>query len=1247
MSPPALHSVETAMPAAAHVSATEVLVAGLRHLVRDSGRRWKVVLAAEAVGLAVSAPLAYLWLVCLLDNQLHLPTLGRLLASLGLVAGLAWAGRHLARRWRSLRLSEDQVALAIERRTPGQLQNRLINAVQIARETNPASAELSEAVVQENYQHLHQMRLEQAAQVRPALLRVGLALALVGVGLGYWLWQPEQLSNAAARIFLPLAPIDPLYRTRLDVAPGDVEAAGDVAITVTIHDERPETLTFFRRQQGKLITEVVPVAAGQEPVMHTFHDVSQGFTYAVRGGDFTSPYYQVTVPQRPTLVRVRVRYHYPEYTGLGERTVDSSGGDLEALQGTRARLTFVFDQPLDRVSLLLDRPAARGKSTAQALECQAEGREFTGEMVLEDVFGYRLLMVQGDGPAQRSAPFTVRVVKDQPPKLKLIGLEERAEVAADVVLPLQVVASDDFGLVKVGLFLRRIAAEGDKAVGAEEGWQPVPFWQGKQQAPLLWLANGQKELRQKHDLALASLGVAEGEKLELALRGVDTDPLRKGAWTTGAIYQLAVGGEGVALQLRYEQILRTENELKAVTKAEEELLTRTVTWLRKLDGSDGLRWDDAKNIDALHAGVKELARAQEKVRTTMGQTAKAMAAEAGNLRISVAMLADTEMVRLLRILDSVPGRDQPQAKRAALADGRLTQERMLRSLQEIQEQYGNFRSDWELSHMIPFTKMLAERQAKMRDQSRKYAGQVPGSAPEFERRSVSRRQQKVLDLCLLIQPAFGGLAARLQDQEATLAKAFREGADTLAGAALQQPLRQAVVDAGAGRWGEAARQQSLAADALAALHSRLRQAQAELARRALAALKEKAHSDLQAQKELEKLQAGSAESHLKDFDELKIEDLMRIRDVVGARKGVGGTRDEPDFSKIVEEEVSRSVIELQKDSGVRQDPYTLTLGKEPEKTKPMDMYKGKERNTVKPFMQEKFDDLVGKLLEETEDLYKNYQTINLSTNRNNNDGGDIGKIGGKLNSTGAVTATGNKKPPTLQSGGLARTGRQGARAYGMVADQDTYNRRGRDQALEGEQQVADQAGKNKMHETDDMQKDLSTGVGGKKIESNDSHFSLHDAGKWKDEYAKRLEKPQKKQYIVERQGDKIDARTAALLRDLTSKQEQVIERLKSIKKELRNLYLPTEHLDDMAAALQAGLATLKERPEPDLFRLQMQRLDRLRGALRVFQTASASFQPSLPRERALRGRVLDEPARPVIPGYEEAVKQYHWRLATQ
>ena len=66
-------------------------------------------------------------------------------ATAALVALLAVMATRLVRRLRELRLTEDQVALAIERVTPGGLQNRLINALQLARNGGHAPEELVRA----------------------------------------------------------------------------------------------------------------------------------------------------------------------------------------------------------------------------------------------------------------------------------------------------------------------------------------------------------------------------------------------------------------------------------------------------------------------------------------------------------------------------------------------------------------------------------------------------------------------------------------------------------------------------------------------------------------------------------------------------------------------------------------------------------------------------------------------------------------------------------------------------------------------------------------------------------------------------------------------------------------------------------------------------------------------------------------------------------------------------------------------
>ena len=95
--------------------------------------------------------------------------------------------------------------------------------------------------------------------------------------------------------------------------------------------------------------------------------------------------------------------------------------------------------------------------------------------------------------------------------------------------------------------------------------------------------------------------------------------------------------------------------------------------MQKLTPASGLRWDDKTNLDALAAAMTGQAAAQEKIRETAGRMARDMVEEAGTLRFSTGMLADTEMVRAIRILESVKLRDNPQAMRALyIADAKIT-----------------------------------------------------------------------------------------------------------------------------------------------------------------------------------------------------------------------------------------------------------------------------------------------------------------------------------------------------------------------------------------------------------------------------------------------------------------------------------------------------------------------------------------------------------------------------------------------
>ncbi len=1226
----------------------------LRQLVESQRVRWQRWNLLEALGWTLSALWAYFLVAILVDSLAHLPMWGRVATAGGLCAVLFRFGRGLARRWQERHATEDEVALAMERRFSGRIQNRLINTLQLSREAAQGNSTWAPALVQENCRQLSQLRLPAAVAVQPAAMWLALAGTFTLTAVIGWMWQPQRFASSAKRILLPFASVDPVYRTRLEVEPGNIEASGDVEIRVRILGERPAEITILLDEQNRRSTQLVSVQS--ETVTYTLRNVQRSLSYAVHGGDFTSPYFRIEVPTSARLQWVEVNYHFPEYAQLPDKSAQTSG-DLEALEGTQAQLKFVFDQPVEGVRLLVregspsstedgagrrrTRESSDRSLTTSATSLAADSRvvelknlsatEFSGELTFANITEYALETQRANRTPHLSAWFNIRTVADELPRTTLSGLPTNGELSIDSAIALQVDALDDIGLSRTGLFFRKMKAKADPM--EDDGWIALQTWPSE----------NARQTTKTTEVTPTAFGVSEGERIELAARASDARPDRAATWTTGITHLLLVTGDGSQLQLLYEQILKSEAEIAGLIAVEQKLHAALDVLIRKLDADPAADGNVPERVKGLITEAVEHSKTQDQLRQTAGRIAREMVPPAGSLRLSVAMLADSEMIRAIRVLDSVATRDDAAGRRNSFADARATMARTLQSLREIHEQYLHFRKEWELAHMTPFLRMLADRQAILRDQSARWSGQE--SQPTAAQQATgSRRQVKLNELCRLASTAFSALAERAAESESPLSEAFAETSEALAGDELLGMQKSAQSAIEAQNWSVATQQQAQAAASLDEIYKKLREALAEAARRLLAEKSENDESKLERQAELGKLKEGSSEDLLDEPNGLKLEEIIHQVEVAQQKKKKGEGDDESKPNDYLFPD--SAVPGLQRaDTGMRQEFKNLSLAKTPGGEPSFPNQSDRKGNKVKPHIQEKFEDLVGDLLEEEDAMKDNYETYNLNAAFNINEKGDVGKQGGDLNSTAASAATGNQKPPTTNVGGASRIGRQGARAHGVAVGNESINRRGRDKVQEGQDRVPDQKDTVKETKSNDPQSDTSTGIGGRKVESDDAKFSLSDVGEWTDDMINRMDKPQAKNSIVERQGGKLDASVAELMRDMNGKQEQIIERLKTIRKDLKNLYLPTEHLDQLIDQMQANLHSLNDRPSAEIFRLQQQTLERVRGVLQVFHQAHSGFQASLPREQRVRGNVLDDPARSVPPGYEEAVKTYYQRLA--
>jgi hypothetical protein len=145
--------------------------------------------------------------------------------------------------------------------------------------------------------------------------------------------------------------------TELQVSPGDatVRRNTDQLITAQTPGLLSPQITLYARYQSAAKWERVAMqprssASGYQFVLT---GVPENVEYYVEAGPRRSKHFNIRVVDLASVKQIKVTYHYPSWTGLKD-TSEDRGGDLRALEGTRADLDVVTDRPLKDGLLVLD-----------------------------------------------------------------------------------------------------------------------------------------------------------------------------------------------------------------------------------------------------------------------------------------------------------------------------------------------------------------------------------------------------------------------------------------------------------------------------------------------------------------------------------------------------------------------------------------------------------------------------------------------------------------------------------------------------------------------------------------------------------------------------------------------------------------------------------------------------------------------------------------------------------------------------
>lgn len=471
------------------------------------------------------------------------------------VALVGWAGSVALRQGRA-----DAVARRLDEVAGSRGQIR--TGVDLAR--GPATSDVSGGLAQMAVARAGQLvaAIEPGRAVPATVLKrpwgaAGMAMLATGIVA---MSAPRMAGALWARFTDPFGDHPPYSRLQLKVEPGNARVVYGQGFDVTVSaGTEGEVIEKAEVVVGDGPGDVLPMFdEGGGKWRATLANVTAQTTYHVRATGARSQRFKVAVVTVPRIEAVRVRVTPPAYTNRPpfEGAIPQDG--ISGLAGTTVELFAKSNRPLSGGVIDVEGGAA-------VVMTAGGSHEAAGKLALAKAGKLTLRVTDTDGQSSTDAiGIPVTLLTDERPFVRLVQPMANSYATPSSVLPMEVIAEDDYGVSRVQLFR---SLNDSRALPMELA---VP------QPPPVRFPGGTK-------VELSKLGLKPGDTIKVFARVEDNDPAgAKGSESTVAVVRIisdadlkrmVLAREGMeVLQSKYaEARRRLEGAAEELKKLQEEL----------------------------------------------------------------------------------------------------------------------------------------------------------------------------------------------------------------------------------------------------------------------------------------------------------------------------------------------------------------------------------------------------------------------------------------------------------------------------------------------------------------------------------------------------------------------------------------------------------------------------------------------------------------------------------------------------
>jgi Domain of unknown function (DUF4175) len=621
------------------------------------------------------------------------------------------------------------------------------------------------------------------------------------------------------------------HKDYVELIPGDLSVTRNSKILIEVLNPELEVehTLFYRMEenwrQEKLIDH-----------KKVFNNLDFSFTYFVQTPYAISDTFRIEVYELPIVRTMDVRYEFPVYTGLKSEVVRKNQGNLKAVKGTKVTLNITANNPIESAEIYFKsgsfNPMRRtGKSSFKA--------EFI--IAQNDSYHFKLIDILGNFSQKISKSITA--IRDEYPEVKIAYPGRDTILTQNMLLPLQIIASDDFGMKKLQLHFQMNRSEEDSLAIQKS----IPG----------------KSLDLEHIFDLGEMSLLPGDKVTYWVSIVDNSPA---AQRTESRHYVA---RFPSIEEIYREIEEKEEEkakiLQETLEKSEELQKEFEEKRRELLKKEEVDWEDKKDLESILDKQQDLNKDIENVAEDFQQM---MEKFEDNRALSSETLEKMERIRELmeeisnedlqkameKMQESLESLD-PDVLKKAMEDFKFSMEDFTKKLEQTLQLLEDIKKEQAIQKALEIAEEMEEMQSALNEKTEQ------GDASNED---LASQQKDIAEKMDSLQKQLEEAESMLDEKDSELQKAMDELQEQMEQDSLAQDMEQSEQSLMQGDKQKAKKSQQSASQKMEQMKQKLEQMQSMMSSGSMMQMGEAIQKAIRRLLIFSQLHEQSKKSYLKD-----------------------------------------------------------------------------------------------------------------------------------------------------------------------------------------------------------------------------------------------------------------------------------------------------------------------------------------------------------------------------------------------